>query len=126
MSYPYSPRKLRKSSSLIARPLGGQGSSHGAVRVMMLAAAGLGLACKARGQTVSTWLGGTGDWNTASNWSPNGVPNNSSIDVFIDGGNPTNSAVALNGAATIGALTLDAGDQIALGSVSQLMLTRDS
>ena len=33
-----------------------------------------------------TWFGGTGDWNTITNWAPNGVPG-SSDRAIISGGN---------------------------------------
>jgi hypothetical protein len=41
------------------------------------------------GDTISTWNGGTGNWGTASNWTPPVVPNNSganSYDVTIASG----------------------------------------
>ena len=31
-------------------------------------------AFSANAQTTYTWFGGEGDWETASNWSPNGIP----------------------------------------------------
>src|SRR3954464_12487968 len=83
-------------------------SPHAAAQVIILAAAGLGWASKAQGQTISTWLGGTGNWGDASKWSPTGVPNSATFDALIDGGNGTNSVVTMTNSAVIGALTLDA------------------
>jgi hypothetical protein len=61
----------------------------------------------------STWNGGTGNWNVSTNWSPSGVPNGSSYNVFIDGGNTgINSFVNLNMSTTIGNLTVDTGDTL--------------
>ena len=31
---------------------------------------------------ISTWNGGTGDWDTASNWTPLAVPNNSASNAY--------------------------------------------
>ncbi|MGO8899804.1 MAG: PEP-CTERM sorting domain-containing protein [Isosphaeraceae bacterium] len=42
----------------------------------------------------SNWNGGTGDWNVPGNWTPTGVPNSASTDVFITSGTP--SSVALD------------------------------
>jgi hypothetical protein len=74
-----------------------------------LAAAG---AHRAAGQTV--WNGGTGNWNTAGNWSTGIVPNTGTTNVSIDGGKGTiASVVNLDlASATIGSLTIDAGDTL--------------
>src|SRR5438552_1733666 len=123
MGTSYCSRKKHQLNVL--RALDAHASPHGAARVVMLAAAGLGLASAARGQTVSTWLGGSGDWMEGSRWSPAGVPNGATFDVLIDGGNATNSVVTMtNSAVTIGALTVDAGDELILSS--SLTLSRDS
>ncbi len=61
----------------------------------------------------STWNGGTGNWNASGNWTPSVVPNGSSYNVFIDGGNiGINSFVNLDTSATIGNLTVDTGDTL--------------
>jgi hypothetical protein len=55
----------------------------------------------------SSWNGGTGTWNTPSDWTPAGVPNNSggtTYDVTIDSGGT--DAVTLNMQAAISSLVL--------------------
>src|SRR4029077_17848358 len=55
----------------------------------------------------SSWKGGTGNWNVASDWSPTGVPNNgggNTFNVTIDSGGT--DAVTLNQNATISTLVL--------------------
>jgi len=59
------------------------------------------------GQTNSSWNGGTGNWSTSADWTPNGVPNNgggNTYNVTIDSGGT--DAVILNQNATIVSLTL--------------------
>jgi len=58
------------------------------------------------GQTNSTWNGGTGNWNTAGNWTPGTVPNNggSTYNVTIDSGGT--DVVTLNISPTINLLNL--------------------
>ncbi|MCC7087342.1 MAG: hypothetical protein IT427_20260 [Pirellulales bacterium] len=61
------------------------------------------------------WNGGVGNWNTATNWTPNVVPNNSGEDtysVFIDGSKLGASTVTMNANLTINALTIDLGDSL--------------
>ncbi len=70
----------------------------------------------------STWLGGTGNWSVAGNWSPVGVPNSALTNVFIDGGNAINSIVTLNVGATIGNLTIGAGDSLGIANGQGLRL----
>ncbi|MGE0387000.1 MAG: hypothetical protein AB7Q97_19930 [Gammaproteobacteria bacterium] len=67
-------------------------------------------ACAPAAQAVDfTWLGGTGNFN-ASNWTSAGFPNATTADVFIDGARPGDSIVNLNIGASVGNLTIDAGD----------------
>ncbi|NOQ97950.1 MAG: hypothetical protein GQ561_07265, partial [Calditrichae bacterium] len=40
-------------------------------------------------QTTYTWNGGSGDWNVATNWSPNGVPGNTDNVLITASGNYT-------------------------------------
>jgi hypothetical protein len=59
------------------------------------------------GQTNSAWNGGTGNWSNATDWTPNGAPNNgggNNYIVTIDSGGT--DAVTLNQNATITSLTL--------------------
>ncbi len=56
----------------------------------------------------SSWNGGTGNWNLAGNWTPSGVPNSSSTDVYITGTSTTASVVTLdNLSASVHNLSLD-------------------
>ena len=62
--------------------------------------------------TTETWTGAGGDnnWGTASNWSPNGVPNGSTVLVTIG---TTTANVNLNINATVDTLTLsNSGDTL--------------
>ncbi len=54
-------------------------------------------------QTTYTWFGGSGEWGSASNWSPNGVPGAADTAVINLG------TVALNGNAVVGGLKLNNG-----------------
>src|ERR1700733_7714324 len=59
------------------------------------------------GQTNSTWNGGTGNWSTSTDWTPNQVPNNgggNTYDVTIESGG--SDLVTLNQNAAITSLTL--------------------
>jgi hypothetical protein len=66
----------------------------------------------------ATWNGGAGNWNTASDWSGNVVPNNAgnTFSVFIDGAKATSSVVTLDINPTITNLTIDDGDQLIQGN----------
>ncbi len=81
----------------------------------LLLAAGGGL-LPLSAQTVTTWNGGTSNWEDGSFWS-NGIPNSADADVFIDGGKTgTASVVTLQSQKTVGRLTLDSGDTLNLNS----------
>lgn len=70
-----------------------------------------------RAQVVSTWNGGAGSWDTATLWTPNGIPNAAIADAFIDGGKTgTASVVSLAASRTVGRLTVDAGDTLNLNN----------
>jgi hypothetical protein len=59
------------------------------------------------GQTNSAWNGGTGNWSNASDWTPNGAPNNgggNTYNVTIDSGGT--DTVTLNQNAIINSLVL--------------------
>ena len=59
-----------------------------------------------------TWIGGSGNWNTAGNWIPGQVPNNGgdTYIVRIDNEGGTNSVVTLNTIVTVDQLTVDVND----------------
>ena len=75
---------------------------------MILALALAGGAVRARAGTINTaWNGGTGNWNVATDWTPNGVPNNgggNAYNVTTDSGGT--DLVSLNINATIASLVL--------------------
>ncbi|MGH8317796.1 MAG: PEP-CTERM sorting domain-containing protein [Steroidobacteraceae bacterium] len=73
----------------------------------LLAAAGLLPSTRASAQTVINWNGGPGSWNTASDWTPAGVPNGDGDAVTIGSTSP--GAVLFNVNSTIGTLTLNSG-----------------
>ncbi len=62
----------------------------------------------------NTWLGGTFNWNNSAKWSTSLVPNDPGVEVKIDSGNATASAVTLNQNATVEDLTLDANDSLTI------------
>src|SRR5260370_26716819 len=49
--------------------------------MVMLAIVGSAIGVHA-GTINSSWNGGTGNWNVATDWTPNGVPNNGGGNVF--------------------------------------------
>src|SRR5260370_26628111 len=56
--------------------------------MVMLAIVGSAIGVHA-GTINSSWNGGTGNWNVATDWTPNGVPNNGGGNIFnvsIDSG----------------------------------------
>lgn len=70
-------------------------------------------------QTASTWNGGSGNWSDATFWTPNGAPNSTSNDVRVDGGNTgAASTVNVDGSYSVGRLTVDAGDTVAINSAA--------
>ena len=92
----------------------------------------LGFAClvatahSARAQTPYTWDGGTGNWSDSTFWN-NGVPNDPTADVYIDGGNTgVNSIVTMDNNYTVGRLTVDAGDTLTTNNGTQLSVTAGS
>jgi Glycosyl hydrolase catalytic core len=60
------------------------------LRIVVILLMGL-FANTAMGQTNYVWNGTTGDWGTATNWSPNGIPGTNSGDTatISNGGNPS-------------------------------------
>jgi hypothetical protein len=69
-----------------------------------------------------TWTGGPGNWSDASKWG--GAAPSGGSDVMIDGGNGASSSVILNVNASVGTLTLDAGDVLTFsGSGRSLAIT---
>jgi hypothetical protein len=72
---------------------------------------------------TSTWNGTSGsNWNTATNWSPNGVPNNGTNSVsdynVILGTSNTTTVLDIN--ATIDSLTVNTGDQLTINGALTL------
>ncbi|HEX7516171.1 MAG TPA: hypothetical protein VF345_02680, partial [Chthoniobacterales bacterium] len=74
-------------------------------------------------QVVSVWNGGTGNWSTATAWTPNGAPNSANSFVRIDNGNATASLVSVDGGFTIGQLTIDANDSLGVNNGQTLVVT---
>jgi hypothetical protein len=76
------------------------------------------------------WLGGTGNWSVAGNWSGgvpnNGVPVNTTYDVFIDKGNAKASAVTLDINAGINNLAIDSDDSLSIRNGSVLRINGSS
>jgi hypothetical protein len=72
----------------------------------------------------ATWIGGpAGTWTEPTNWSTGVVPAGSFTNVTIDDDSGASSAVVLGGLAsslTIGDVTIDNGDQLAIESGSSL------
>lgn len=70
-------------------------------------------------QTVFDWNGGAGSWTGGVNWSTLTVPDSAGADVLIDNGDAADSAVTLlNANATLGRLTIDAGDSLTFANTS--------
>ena len=81
----------------------------------------LAVATPAWAQTTSNWnVEGNGDWNTAGNWSPSGVPNSADVDVIIDNNPDVNVIVRLNRNAWVRTLTIDEGDRLNVGTTRTL------
>lgn len=109
-------RKIRRTVDGVAR--------RGRVAATMLVGLA-GLACaggSAFGQTTLTWNNGAGgNWSLATNWTPNGVPNNSGPNTF-------NAVISLAGGYTVN-LDIDATIQNfthnATGAILSLNNTSD-
>jgi YVTN family beta-propeller protein len=72
-------------------------------------------ACIVAGSVI--WTGGaSGSWNTGSNWSGGTVPNGAGVNVCINDGNTTPSAVTVNSNITIGSLTIDSGSSLTIAN----------
>ncbi len=69
------------------------------------------------------WNGRTGNWNNAALWNTGIVPNDHTIDVLIDSGNPGTSVVNLNISATARTISLDADDTLQFSNSKNLYLT---
>jgi YVTN family beta-propeller protein len=70
--------------------------------------------------TTDNWIGGaSGNWSNPNNWS-NGVPNSSSVNVCINDGNSTPSAVTLDVTVSVGTLTIDPGSSLTISNNIQL------
>src|SRR5579863_8731997 len=70
--------------------------------------------------TTDNWIGGaSGNWSNPNNWS-NGVPNSSGVNVCINKGNPTPSAVTLDISVSVGALYIDSGSSLTISNNNAL------
>jgi hypothetical protein len=81
--------------------------------------------CTTAMATSFVWNGGTGNWSSASQWSPIGIPATSVADDFvsIDGGNPANSSVTFDVMnARIAGLTIDSGDSLRITNGNDLRI----
>lgn len=79
-------------------------------RVAVIAAAVAGVSATALAQTTYTWNGGSSDWNTATNWTPNGIPGapGDIVDITGSDGNPFAVTYDYNGTASaLNSLTVD-------------------
>ncbi len=75
------------------------------------------------GVQPGTWIGTTGNWSVAANWTSGLVPNDPALDVSIDGGRTgTNSNVTLDISVNVRNLTIDAGDRLTILNGAQLTL----
>ncbi len=71
-------------------------------------------------QAQSVWnLGGNGNWNTAGNWSPVGVPNGSTTDVVIGDGAST---ITMNLSPAIRNLSIASGNTLSFSNQSDLVV----
>ncbi len=72
----------------------------------------------------ATWIGGpSGSWTEPTNWSIGMVPASTAMNVTIDDDPMASSAVslpAMSSSLTIGAVTIDSGDQLEIQSGSSL------
>ena len=76
-------------------------------------------------QDDATWVGGTGNWSTSTNWNPAVVPNNggNSFNVLIDNGDTnTDSIVSLDIVAAIDSLTVDLNDLLQILNTQSLTI----
>jgi len=72
--------------------------------------------------TIDNWLGGNGNWSSASSWSV-GVPTSSNA-VQIDNGNAAHSAVALDiSGAAAGSLKIDSDDSLSFNNNTNLTVS---
>ncbi len=75
------------------------------------------------GVQPGTWTGTTGNWSVGGNWTAGLVPNDTALDVSIDGGRTgTNSNVTLDITVNVRNLTIDAGDRLTILNGAQLTL----
>lgn len=74
----------------------------------------LGFGVSANAQAATWSFAGDGTWNTASNWTPNAIPNGNAADVVIDDNAGRNVVVALDTNATVNTLRVDAGNQLTI------------
>ena len=86
--------------------------------------AGLLLVQSATSDAQSTWIGGTGDWNTSANWD-SGTP--LGTNALIDGGVAGDSIATLgaNQTATVANLTISSGDSVAALNNTDFIVSGD-
>jgi hypothetical protein len=83
---------MPSSPAVTTSPLTISGLATGTYQVKLRAVNKVGAGCPSAATSVTivpnNWTGGTGNWNVASNWSGNAVPDGSS-DITISSGTPT-------------------------------------
>jgi hypothetical protein len=75
--------------------------------------------------TLYTWQAGSGNWFTATNWSPIGIPNSPDHIAFIPNTNQY-VTVNLNGSATVGGLEIDEGNILTVPDAAALQFSQYS
>jgi hypothetical protein len=81
------------------------------------------------GYAQDVWLGGTGNWSNAADWSTGIVPNSPTVDVRIDNGNPVASFVTFDlTSGSVGDLILDPDDTLIInnGALTSYFATLNS
>ncbi len=93
---------------------------------ILVAVAVLSLSAAGAIEAQSVWLGGTGAWSDSSRWTPAAVPNDWLADVMVDAAKPVNSAVTIDGAFTVGRLSISAMDSVVIGPGGSLTILSGS
>jgi hypothetical protein len=105
------PRRIARRALVSVSPLAL------AAGLLAFAATPAAASCTLTG-TLSTWfLGASGNWNTAGNWSPSGVPNSSTTNVCIVDGLST---VTLDTSPSVASLQIASGNGLDISSGQRL------
>ena len=95
---------------------------HTAISRLRLAVLGFALSLPTVAATFDfEWLVGSSNWNTTTNWTPNGLPG-ATDSVGIDPNNLFNLTLNLDTAATIQSLEIGAGDTLSINNARSLTL----